>query len=194
MVIPTHLFIGNSWNCQPEFIPHPPRLWSRYQGDCGAQNSDCSMNCCFTGWDVSCNSAELDMRRKAEVFKYKKNDAELTKKQKWAQMVRGNGPSRKKVWATQSVSYTDPNAQNLAQYGPFALLCPGTNTNCAPTSASDVPGKGMTLCLDENTPLTRYKVQRTYPSGGTKWPQTAWAPGDAGFPVGKAGGRNLIFR
>lgn len=55
------------------------------------------------------------------------------------------------------------------------------------STASDVPGNPIELYLDPNVPLTGYIVQQTYSAGGTKFPQSSWAPGDDGFPVGKSG-------
>ena len=133
------------------------------------------------------------MRRKAEIFQYKGNSAQLTKKQKLAQMVKGNGPNGKKVWATQSETYTNPNTKDLpAGTDPFTLICSTPAVNCAPTSNNDTPGPQMLICMDKNVPLTRYKVQRTYAAGNTKWPQFGWAPGMNGFPVGKAG-KSMVF-
>ena len=137
---------------------------------------------------------DLDMRRKAEILRYKKNNSNMSKKQLWARTIKGHGPNGNRTWATQSAdgTYTNPNIDNLARSG-FTLQCPGRPNNCAPTTNSDVPGKQMLLCMRPDIPLTNYIVNRTYLAGGTKWPQTAWKPGDKGFPVGKAG-RNLVFR
>jgi len=151
--------------------PHPPRLWSR------------AIMSCITSAPVNA----LNMRRKAEILKYKANSAQLTKKQKWAQMVHGGGPLAKKVWATQNDLGSNPNIENLPLVG-NVLQCNGPPlVQCSPSTACDVPGPTTQLCDDPNVPLTNYIVQRTYLAGGTKFPQTCWAPGDNGFPVGKAG-------
>lgn len=170
---------GTTWDLQvtagepPVCIsyPDPPRLWSR------------AMTTCITSVPVNA----LNMRRKAEILKYKTNSAQLTKKQKWAQMVHGGGPLAKKVWATQNDLGSNPNIENLPLVG-NVLQCNGPPlVQCSPSTACDVPGPTTQLCDDPNVPLTNYIVQRTYLAGGTKFPQTCWAPGDNGFPVGKAG-------
>ena len=151
--------------------PDPPRLWSR------------AMTTCITSVPVN----DLHMRRKAEILKYKANSAQLTKKQKWAQLVHGGGPLAKKVWATQNDLGSNPNIENLPLVG-NVLQCNGPPlVQCSPSTACDVPGQTIQLCDDPNVPLTNYIVQRTYLAGGTKVPQTCWTPGDNGFPVGKAG-------
>jgi hypothetical protein len=154
----------------------------------------CSGSILLTPAVAGLTQEDLNMRRKAEILQYKKNNSNMSKKQLWARTIKGHGPNRNRTWATQSAdgTYTNPNMDNLARSG-FTLRCPGRPNNCAPTTNSDVPGKQMLLCMRPDIPLTNYIVNRTYLAGGTKWPQTAWKPGDNGFPVGKAG-RNLVFR
>ena len=41
------------------------------------------------------------------------NDANLTKKQKWSQIARGVSHHKKKSWATQTDTATNPNIQGL---------------------------------------------------------------------------------
>jgi len=137
---------------------------------------------------------DLEMRRKAQILKYNKNQNNPTKKQLWAMLNKGQ-LTRKKVWATQGINYTNPNTSNLN----FANNDSNTNIlQCSAataeplivknsSTASDVPGNPIELYLDPNVPLTGYIVQQTYSAGGTKFPQSSWAPGDDGFPVGKSG-------
>ena len=130
----------------------PP--WSRAAGCAGIPNCGTDQNCWAAFQE---RGRELQMRRKAEVLQYKNNSANLTKKQKWSQMVRGFSQNKKKVWATQTDTYTNPNIQNLQQVpGAFILRCPDSNPNGNvtryPPSASDVPGKGPDLYLDKRFP------------------------------------------
>ena len=137
---------------------------------------------------------DLEMRRKAQILKYNKNQNNPTKKQLWAMLNKAQ-LTRKKVWATQGINYTNPNTSNLN----FANNDSNTNIlQCSAataetlivknsSTASDVPGNPIELYLDPNVPLTGYIVQQTYSAGGTKFPQSSWAPGDDGFPVGKSG-------
>jgi hypothetical protein len=137
---------------------------------------------------------DLEMRRKAQILKYNKNQNNPTKKQLWAMLNKGQ-LTRKKVWATQGINYTNPNIDDLN----FANNDSNTNIlQCSAataeplivknsSTASDVPGNPIELYLDPNVPLTGYIVQQTYSAGGTKFPQSSWAPGDDGFPVGKSG-------
>jgi hypothetical protein len=182
--------------------PDPPNLWQRAYTDCvNCQNNYCGPNptniypppvCDCPPNSIYITPEQLDMRRKAEIFKYNKNASDQTKKQKYALLAKGINIYKKRSWAAQSQYYTNPNVNNLPQIG-NTLIC-GTDTpsaqalaNCSPTTNNDVPGPGMEICYDKTIPLTRYVTRRIYTFNGTKWPQTAWKPGDNGFPIGKAG-------
>jgi hypothetical protein len=131
---------------------------------------------------------QFDMRRKAEIFLYKKNANDQTKKQKYALLAKGINIYKKISWATQSEYYTNPNVNGLPQVG-YTLTCGDVNIlqNCSPSTNNDVPGPIINICNNREIPLTNYVTRRIYTSNGTKWPQTAWKPGNNGFPVGKAG-------
>lgn len=85
---------------------------------------------------------DLDMRRKAEILKYSgpqnsnyvKN---LTKSEKFAQLVRGNSPTQKMLTKT------------------IPLFC-DSSMNLYLTSSSDVPGPIIPLYLDNNIPLYNF--------------------------------------
>ena len=183
--------------------PDPPSLWTRSNTDCvNCQNKYCGTQngkypppvcpCPPTNSQNYITSEQLDMRRKAEIFKYKKNVSDQTKNQKYSLIAKGINQYKKKCWAAQSQYYTQPNVNGLPQEG-FRLACGSDSpraksiANCSPTTNNDVPGPIMNICYDETIPLTNYVVRRTYTFNGTKWPQTAWKPGDNGFPLGKAG-------
>jgi hypothetical protein len=126
------------------------------------------------------------MRRKAEIFKYKKNSSNLTKQQNYALLAKGNGPYAKRAWGTQGDAYTNPNTSNLPQVG-NAIIC-NTGIICAPTSSSDVPGPIMNLCYNPAVGLAGYNApNRKKVDIGFRWPYYSWKLGDNGFPNGKAG-------
>lgn len=97
---------------------------------------------------------ELDMRRKAEVLKHQGPQKStqmntLTKKQKFAQIIRGYNPTQKAMRS---------NRYSLAQIS----YCDSSN-NRTSTSSSDVPGKPMLLYMDQSIPLYNYANEyRTY--------------------------------
>ena len=136
--------------------PFPTRLWSRASLPC-APLSDADRQA-------------LDMRRKAETLQHRPNENQLSKSQKWSRVNRGFGPSRRRSWATQNWTYTDPNTYKLPLNSNI-LTCSGESVISAPASASDVPGGGV-LTYDPSIPLSGWRVQRQYLAGGTKWPQS----------------------
>jgi hypothetical protein len=94
---------------------------------------------------------QLDMRRKAEILKYKNQNSQtnnLTKAQKWSQMVSG---------------------KYSANITPFIIESNSDNTNCAAddliptlTSACDVPGHPIYLTYDPRVPLYNYANNQTF--------------------------------
>ena len=176
------------------FFPNPPidgseRPWSRARGFQ-----------CLDGF----TDEQLDMRRKAEILKYKNNNANLSKRQLYSRRARAIGVEQK-TWATQPFisgnttvtfdnksinSNTNPNIRNLKRIKNI-LICPSKkNPICNPSSNSNVPGY-KELCYDKTVPLIGYKERISYSKIGTTWPQRSWEPGDKGFPVGKIGSDNV---
>lgn len=143
-----------------DFVPDPPRLWSRFENNC---------NICSTG-ECGANG-ELAMRRKAEILQYNQNNKNtLTKAQKWSKISRNNGLFKKKSFATQTLTFTDPNTSTFPDVNNNIIVNCSQN-NCAPTTASNVPGKIMTLCYDKNVPLYMYPSRKyTYAASGSKFP------------------------
>jgi len=147
---------------QTVYNPNPTRVWSRFGYVCP----------CPTGQaQCSTDFVKLDERRKAEILKYKANSSNMTKKQQYANAASNRWlTSRKRCWATQTDTYTNPNTSALKRVGDV-IVCNNNNVGCSLTSDADVPGKIQRLCYNPTVPLYNYKVTRTYSSGGTKWPQ-----------------------
>ena len=145
--------------------------------------------------DLSGSSLTLEdyaMRRKSEVLQYNSLQNNLTKKQRWAKISRGE-LGYKKSWAYQTFDYTNANSNNLPLVN-NTLIYQNSNGECNEskivktlTTASNVPGKPMYLYLDPSVPLNTNRFSLSYSSAGSKLPQRAWEPGDVGFPVGKSG-------
>lgn len=99
---------------------------------------------------------DLDMRRKVEILKYKKNTVGvLSKKQQFAQAIRG---------ATQRRNYSQTSIGGNNQ-----IPCPPTIS----TSAG-VPGPAFYLSLDANVPLYNYVVTKTYATENQEDTVTKW--------------------
>ena len=68
-----------------------------------------------TTTDNCISTDALNMRRKAEVLQHKKNDSNTSSKTQFAELVRGNGPYRKRSWGTQNIDFTNPNVNKLTE-------------------------------------------------------------------------------
>ena len=153
------------------FVPDPPP-WSRAGGNnCPNCVSNYGYAGCIGSNGLFYSTYALDQRRKAEILKYKGNSAQLSRAQQYS-MASRNAFTRKKSWATQTQTYTNPNVNNLPEIQnaggvAVALQCNQPNVLCSLTSDSDVPGPVIPLCIDESVPLYNYKLQVTPASGGT---------------------------
>jgi hypothetical protein len=104
---------------------------------------------------------ELDMRRKVEILKYKKNTVgALSKKQQFSQAIKG---------ATQRRNYSQTQIADIQIGENTELVCPPTIS----TSAG-VPGPAFYLSLDTNVPLYNYIVTRNYATENQEDTETKW--------------------
>ena len=156
----TSCCVFNYYTQSPVYNPNPTRLWSRFNYVCPCSPDQPS---CSTDYD------KLDERRKAEIFKYKANSSNITKKQQYANAASNRWlTGRKQGWATQTDTFTNPNTSTLKQVG-NVLECTNNNVSSSLTSDSDVPGKVQKLSYNTSVPLYNYKVTRTYTDGGGKY-------------------------
>lgn len=147
----------------PGYNPTPTRMWSRVQ-------SSCSLVIPVNPITPD-EALLLQMRRKGNALQYKANSSNLTKQQQYSLIAKGKWTNRTKTWATQSVTYTNPNTHNLLQVE-NTLSCTSPAVICVPTSSSDVPGPIMDICYDDSLP-TYYPKQNTIMNTST-----------SGFPKG----------
>jgi len=193
----------------PSYNPNPTRAWSRVENQCAYNNSSsANVFIPLLNKTVPITQAEIELQilAKGNVLQYKKNSSNLTKNQRYAQIVKGKWTNRTTTWATQTDKYSNPNTTSLQRvnyttitlpsppnpqyYCPSAtiknggsLVCnttvdPCTDKiiavtklqNCAPTTASNVPGIPMILCYNNGFP-TYYPHRRlTMSNSGNKWP------------------------
>jgi len=101
------------------YNPEPPRFWSRVENSCvyppPNNLTDYTVFIPLTKQNVSPLQAQYEeqMLQKGNVLQYKNNSANLTKKQKYSQIAKGLGNSRKKCYASQTQTYTNPNTSSL---------------------------------------------------------------------------------
>ena len=90
-------------SCYNSLPPNPPRKWSRVESRC-------------TSNEETINSSEallIAMQYKGNILQYKKNNANLTKNQKYSLIGQGKWLLNRKTYATQSETYSNPNTNSL---------------------------------------------------------------------------------
>jgi len=130
------------------YLPIPPRVWSRVQNPCTYIVPGSSYQETFiplTGQTVSQEQADYENKLlyKGNILQYKGNSSRLTKQQKYTQLAKGFGPNRKKVFATQSQIYTNPNTSNLLRVNyiiiPFPNEIVGSPNNISGPYQYNIP-------------------------------------------------------
>lgn len=124
------------------YLPIPAREWSRVQHRCTFDTNEINpinpINPIMTA----------QMLNKGNVLQYKGNSSQLTQKQRYAKIARGQWTNRTTTWATQSTSYTNPNTLSLKRTDGAikVLIDPATGSIVGPT---DLP----LSCLPNAVPL-----------------------------------------
>lgn len=180
--------MSNSYN----YNPIPPRVWSRVQNKCTYVDS--SNNAYyqsvfiplpaipFTQQPMPLAEANYQdkLLYKGNILQYKGNSSQLTKKQKYTQLAKGFGPSRTKVFATQTQTYTNPNTTGLQRVnyttypfpntlvgkpnnisGPFQYAVPNPNGCLNPdgTPSTAVQDGGSLVCGTLANPCTNELIK-----------------------------------
>lgn len=130
------------------YNPVPARVWSRVQSKCTFMAEDTNTN---TNTNTLNYYRDLQMR-KGNVLQYKANSASFTKVERYARAVKGCGPNRKKLYATQSETYTNPNTSNMARSG-YTVYPNETSNNSSNPCATILDG-GTLICGTLATPCS----------------------------------------
>ena len=154
---------SNPYSTTIQYLPIPPRVWSRVQNPCSViayNNDDPAANSDFARAEY-----ERQMLLKGNILQYKKNSSNLTKKQRYTQIAKGMWTNRTKTWATQSVTYTNPNMTSLLRVN-SSVLDPSNNTFSSPPNPFGCPTNtiqdgGNLVCNVVVDPCTQEVVKRT---------------------------------
>jgi len=112
-----------------DYLPIPARVWSRVQNPCVYNLLPSNSNTAYiplTNQTVSLARANYQEKLlyKGNILQHKKNSFPMSKKQKYTQIAKGLGPNRKKVYATQSQTYTNPNTTGLLRVNSIEIPFP----------------------------------------------------------------------
>jgi hypothetical protein len=169
----TNYYYSNIAEAMPFNNSLPTHLWSRFTPYCSSNinNNDNPYN--------NEGTSAYDMQRKAQVLQYPVTGRlNFTRAQLWS-MAAKNQLTRKKAWASQNQEISYPNTSNANNYPNVGLKQVNNILTCRnsppiqicnSSTASNVPGKPMSLCLTLSAPFNNYKNPKTFASGGTKWP------------------------
>jgi hypothetical protein len=154
---------SNLYNRSIQYMPVPPRVWSRVQNSCSLiayEKDDPASNSNFARADY-----ERQMLLKGNILQYKKNSSSLTKKQRYTQIAKGMWTNRTKTWATQSDTYTNPNMTSLLRVN-FSVLNPSNNIFSSPPNpfgcpTTEIQDGGNLVCNVVVDPCTQEVVKRT---------------------------------
>lgn len=144
------------------YLPIPPRVWSRVQ-------SQCSLSIGLgNNFDYATGDYTRQMLLKGNILQYKKNSSDLTKKQRYAQIAKGMWTNRKITWATQSASYTNPNTTSLQRVN-FTIIDPSNNTFSSPPNpffaygcpSTEIKDGGSLVCSTTVNPCTDEVISQT---------------------------------
>jgi len=117
----------------PCYSPNPTRAWSRVQGPCSYAPINPGAKAVYVpllGREVIPADAFFfeQLLRKGNVLQYKNNAANWSKAQKYAKIVRRENANRT-TWATQSLTFTDPNTKLLKRVGAVNITRDGIQTD-----------------------------------------------------------------
>ena len=98
----------------PNYNPKPPREWYRFENVCAYNNTNIN-NLGLVS--LNGKTYPLSNLKKGNVLEYKKNSSNITKNQRYAQIAKGMWTNRTTNFATQTVTYTNPNIRQLKRVG-----------------------------------------------------------------------------
>ena len=99
-------------------LPTPPRVWSRVQSRCTyviPNDTYSDIYVPLINKTITKEESEYidKLLYKGNILQYKCNSSQLTKNQTYSQIAKGLWCNRKKVFATQSETYSNPNTTGL---------------------------------------------------------------------------------
>jgi hypothetical protein len=157
--------LGNKYN------PQPTREWYRFENRCTYDNTVANGTVVYVPilrQYVSSDALayELAVLKKGNILQYKKNSADITKSQRYAQIAKGAWTNRSTTWGTQSVSYTNPNTNSLKRVNYTSVPVNPSNEVTSSSTTYTVTNADGVLCAPASTIVENGFVP-TNNNGGT---------------------------
>lgn len=159
------------------YNPKPTRVWTRVQNtySTNQNNTNIPNNIVYVPlanqYMSPLNAQQHEqMLQKGNILQYKNNSSNLTKSQKYSQMSKGINATRKKSFATQSETYTNPNMSSMLRVnyvnmpyqnnpsGPFQTDIPNP-FNCS----SNIIQEGGSLVVNTTVDPCSGQIIKTVP-------------------------------
>ena len=113
--------------CPINYNPNPTKAWYRVESPCPYGTIGLE------------NVYNTEMSRKGNILQYKINSSNVTKNQRYSQIVKGMWSNRKKTWASQSETVSMPNINSLKRVNYVTVDLNGIPTS-APITCPVNPG------------------------------------------------------
>jgi hypothetical protein len=156
------------------YLPQPPRVWGRVQTIPYCTDPDVPSTPQYTVYvprtKQTVPPGEADFQDKilykGNILQYKKNSSNLTKQQRYSQIAKGYWTNKTKSYATQSLTYTNPNTNALLRVNYTTTT--STATNPFDCSSNEIFEGGTMICNTLANPCTNellktYQVQNCFP-------------------------------
>jgi hypothetical protein len=168
-----------------KYSPKPTREWTRYENPCIYEsfpnNSVVYVPLLKQYVSSEALSYELAVLKKGNILQYKKNSANITKSQRYAQIAKGSWTNRNTTWATQGVSYTNPNTTSLKRINYSDVLVNPSNKVTSTSSTYTVTNADSILCAPETAVTQNGFVPTNNSSGDSNQP--AMPPKNSELPA-----------
>jgi hypothetical protein len=168
-----------------QYSPKPTREWTRYENPCIYESfpNNSVVYVPLLKQYVSSEelSYELAVLKKGNILQYKKNSANITKSQRYAQIAKGSWTNRNTTWATQGVTYTNPNTTSLKRINySDVVVNPSNNVTSSSTTYTVTSADGV-FCTPSTSPTQNGFVPTNNSSGDSNQP--AMPPKNSELPT-----------
>ena len=156
--------LGNKYN------PVPTKEWYRYENRCTYDTTPPNGTIVYVPLLKQYVSSdvlayELAVLKKGNILQYKKNSADITKSQRYAQIAKGSWTNRNTTWATQGVSYTNPNTTSLKRINYSDVVVNPSKEVTSTSSTYTVSNADSILCSPKSAVSENGFVPETNGSG-----------------------------
>jgi len=173
--------LGNNYN------PHPTKEWYRYENRCIFETSVINGKVVYVPFlkqYVSSDALayELSVLKKGNILQYKKNSADITKKQRYAQIAKGSWTNRNTTWGTQGITYTNPNTNSLKRINYSEVAVNPSKEVTSSSTTYTVSNADGVLCSPESVKSINGFVPSNNSSGDSNQPTMPPKKGDTPAP------------